>query len=120
MYPNKTSTERTTMGFLGGQSNQERYYNRPIGEVFAALTAAAQTPGFSLNKADDISMSVTFSTGVSMTTWGETVTASCHPTGDGTTVQVGATGKAMSTIWQSGRNARVTDKFFNEVTAQLA
>lgn len=50
----------------------ERYYNAPIGEVYGAVKHYLESgqSRFALKNVDDLSCSCTFSSGISMTTWG--------------------------------------------------
>ncbi|KAA8830159.1 hypothetical protein [Bifidobacterium tissieri] len=101
----------------------ERYYNAPIGRVYAAMKRYLEGRSrFTLKSADDLSCSCTFSSGVSMTTWGERLTASAVPSGDGTLVRLTVAGKVGSTAvgFQNSHNVTIADEFFTGVSSVLA
>lgn len=102
----------------------ERYYNAPIGEVYGAMKHYLQSgqSRFTLKNADDLSCSCTFSSGISMTTWGENLTASAVPSGDGTLVRLTVAGKLGSTAagFQNSHNVTIADEFFFGVSKTLS
>lgn len=102
----------------------ERYYNAPIGEVYGAMKHYLQSgqSRFTLKNADDLSCSCTFSSGISMTTWGENLTASAVPSGDGTLVRLTVAGKLGSTAagFQNSHNVTIADEFFSGVSKTLS
>ena len=69
------------MGLFGGnQDAQERYYNLPVSTVYNGMKGMLEkSRRFALKHADDLSCTCTFNTGISMTTWGEKMTAVVSP-----------------------------------------
>lgn len=111
-----------TMGLFGGnQDAQERFYNMDPTRVYEGLKemlGASQT--FSLKNADDLSMSCTFSTGISMTTWGEKMNASVMPSGSGAKVTVSVAAKiGGNAMWQGSKNAKNLTRFFDALSESL-
>lgn len=102
----------------------ERYYNAPIGQVYSAIKhyLASDQSRFTLKNTDDLSCSCTFSSGISMTTWGENLTASAIPSGDGTLVRLTVAGKVGSTAagLQNSHNVTIADEFFTGVSGTLS
>lgn len=102
----------------------ERYYNAPIGQVYEAMKRCLQSDQsrFTLKNADDLSCSCTFSSGISLTTWGENLTASAVPSGDGTLVRLTVAGKIGSTAagFQNSHSISLADEFFSGVSGVLS
>ena len=110
------------MGLFGGnQDNQERFYNLAPDKVYAGIVSALNnSKRFTLKTEDELSCSCTFSTGVSMTTWGEKMSASVIPSGNGSKVSVTTAAKiGGNAIWQGSKNAKVISKFFEELSSAL-
>lgn len=112
-------TARALMGIFSRQTREERYYPRPISEVFEALATAIERSGYSTYTIDDLSSAVSLRVGAGLTTWGETLTASCHPNGDGTDLRVAITRTGFPTISRSGHSQRLTEGLLQQVTHQL-
>lgn len=112
------------MGF--GESVQERYYNVPPKDLYDAmeryLRDEGPRDGFKLKSCDPLSLGCTFGSGVSMTTWGETLTASVLPQGEGSIVRLGIASRLGTTAFafQGMHNVKVATKFFDGVSAQAA
>lgn len=102
----------------------ERYYNAPIGEVHGAVKHYLESgqSRFALKNVDDLSCSCTFSSGISMTTWGENLTASAVPSGEGTLVRLTVAGRLGSTAagFQNSHNIAIADEFFSGVSETLS
>lgn len=107
--------------FGGGQTDQQqRYYPRPITEVYQAVVRAAQSgDGLTFGGGDDLSMTVKIKTSMSMFTWGETLTVACLPAEGGTTINVSVAGKVGGQIMQSAQNTKITAKLFDQITQEL-
>lgn len=110
------------MGLFGGnQDAQERYYNLPVSAVYGGMKGMLEDSGrFTLKNTDDLSCSCTFNTGISMTTWGEKMTAVVSPSGDGAKVNVTVAAKiGGNSMWQGSKNAKNLTTFFNDLSAYL-
>lgn len=110
------------MGLFGGnQDAQERFYNMDPSKVYEGLkTMLGESETFSLKETDDLSMSCTFSTGMSMTTWGEKMSASIIPSGSGAKVTVSVAAKiGGNAVWQGSKNAKNITRFFDALSETL-
>ena len=110
------------MGLFGGnQDAQERYYNLPVSTVYSGMKGMlAESSRFALKDAEDLSCSCTFNTGVSMTTWGEKMTAVVSPSGDGARVSVTVAAKiGGNSVWQGSKNAKNLTTFFGNLSEYL-
>lgn len=108
------------MGLFGGnQDVQERYYNLPVSAVYSGMKGM-ESGRFTLKSADDLSCSCSFNTGISMTTWGEKMTAVVSPSGDGAKVNVTVAAKiGGNSMWQGSKNAKDLTTFFNALSTYL-
>lgn len=110
------------MGLFGGnQDAQERYYNLPVSTVYDGMKGMLEESSrFALKHADDLSCTCTFNTGISMTTWGEKMTAVVSPSGDGAKVNVTVAAKiGGNAIWQGSKNAKNLTTFFDSLSDYL-
>lgn len=109
------------MGLFGGQAGQQRFYPRPVPQMFKAVVVAVKgDPMFRLRRADDLSMTVELSTAPSLFTWGENLTATCTPAEGGCLVSVGVSGKVGAQLGQSARNSKVVNRLFESVSEVLS
>lgn len=105
---------------------QERYYTTPPEEVYKAvkyyLTQHGEDAGFKIKSIDDRSLSCDFTSSVSMTTWGEALSASVIPSGHGSMVRLTVAGKVGGTavFFQGQHNIRIASKFFQGVSTALS
>lgn len=101
----------------------ERYYNAPLADVYAGMKTVLSAPenSFKFESCDDLSCSVVFSSGISFSTWGEQLTASAVPSGDGTVIRLTVAGKvdAPGLSFQSSHNLKVAERFFNDLSKAL-
>lgn len=110
------------MGLFGGnQDAQERYYNLPVNVVYQGMKdTLASSKRFRLKKTDDLSCSCSFTTGVSLTTAGEKMTAAASPSGEGSKVTVTVAAKiGGNTRWQGPKNAKDISAFFDALSETL-
>ena len=109
------------MGLLGGKAPQERHYEAPPNLVFQAMVVAlSNSPKFSLETSNPLSLSCTFSTGVSFTSWGADMTASVIANGEASILRVSASAKfGFNMAWQGSKNSKDVDEFFDDVTQVL-
>lgn len=102
----------------------ERYYNMPIEQVYEAMKRylSNNTNRFTLKKTDDISCSCTFTSGINIATWGETLTASALPNGNGTLIRLVVAGKIGATAngFQDTHNISIADDFFTGISEVLS
>ena len=110
------------MGLFGGnQDAQERFYNMDPTKVYEGLKKMLdESSTFKLKEADELSMSCTFATGVSMTTWGEKMSANVMPSGSGAKVTVSVAAKiGGNAMWQGSKNAKNITRFFDALSGAL-
>lgn len=110
------------MGLFGGnQDAQERYYNLPVSTVYDGMKGMLEeSTRFDLKNVDDLSCSCTFNTGISMTTWGEKMTAVVSPSGDGAKINVTVAAKiGGNAVWQGSKNAKNLTTFFDSLSRYL-
>lgn len=110
------------MGLFGGnQDAQERYYNLPVNIVYQGMKDALESSRrFKLKNTDDLSCSCSFTTGVSLTTVGEKMTAAVEPSGEGSKVTVTVAAKiGGNTKWQGPKNAKDISVFFETLSGRL-
>lgn len=110
------------MGFFSGMhGSQDRHYNVQPDLVFqAVMVAIGNSPRFSLNASDPRSLSCTFSTDVSLTSWGANMVASVIPNGGASILRVNVSAKfGFNALWQGSKNSKDVSEFFDEVTQAL-
>lgn len=110
------------MGLFGGNNRdvQERYYNAPVSEVYAAMKHMLENSNnFKLQSSDDMSCTCSFKSGISMTTWGEKLTASVVPYSDGSNVEVSIAANVNGGLFQGKKNSQLFDGFFNSLSSEL-
>lgn len=104
-----------------GSSNQggaDRFV--PVGppDAYRVLLIAVQR-GFRLRGADDILLTVNFSSGASAFTWGENFSAQVVPAEGGSTIHVQGVGKVGRQIQQNARIAKLLVQLFVDFGAAL-
>lgn len=111
------------MGLFGGNNRdaQERYYNAPVSQVYAAMKRMLENSNdFKLQSSDDVSCSCSFKSGISMTTWGEKLTASVVPSGEGSKVEVSIAANVSGGVFQGKKNSQHFDNFFGALSSELS
>lgn len=110
------------MGF--NSISTERYYGRPVDQVYQAMKQflLLHRDEFQLRNVDDLSYTCVFSSGISLTTWGENLTASVVPSGSGSIVRLTVAGKVgmTATGFQDAHSTKISNQFFNGVSAILS
>lgn len=101
-----------------------RYYNAPIEQVYSAMKQYLNSPNcdFKLEQTDDLSYSLVFSSGMSLTTWGERISASAVPENESTVIHLTISGKIGTTAvgFQGSHNIKIANDFFAGVSAILS
>jgi hypothetical protein len=106
------------MPFNGGSQSIQRYFPTSQVRTFTGLVKVVSEL-FQLRNSDDFTMTVTFSAGASLFTWGENFTAQVTPSDGGSTVHVNATGKVGGQIQQAARIGKLVNQLFDELSAAL-
>ncbi len=99
-----------------------RQYPLPYATVFNAVPQVIQNLGHRLQHADPNQGIIRFSTGMSLTTWGENLTAQIAPVDpqqSATAVQLTSSGALPTLIAQGKRNRKVISQFFDELDRAL-
>jgi hypothetical protein len=95
-----------------------RDYERPADELWAAVKHAVST--MDLRNADDAERTVTFASGVSMTSWGQHLRANVHGEGTGSRLIVHGRAKHSlgTTRWGEDVHARGVEKQLTQAIDQ--
>ena len=111
------------MGLFGGNNMdaQERYYNAPVSKVYSAMKHMLENSNdFKFQSSDDLSCSCSFKSGISMTTWGEKLSASVLPSGEGSKVEVSIAANVNGGVFQGKKNSQHFEKFCNALSDELS
>jgi len=100
------------------QQVQSRQFPAAPSDTYAALLKVAKN-GFKLKTEDSYSLSLTFASGASAFTWGESFSAQVLTAGDGSTLNISGVGKVGGQLQQSSRTNKLIDGIFKRVSDVL-
>lgn len=86
--------------------------------AFRTLQASVRSM-FSVKDVDDFTLTMTFSSGASMFTWGENFTAQVVPVEGGSSVRLQGVGKVGGQVQQNARLNKLSERLFKDYVSRL-
>lgn len=107
------------MGWMsGGPYQAERF--APVSPQVAFRTLQESVRGmFAVKDVDDFTLTITFSSGASMFTWGENFNAQVVPTEGGSSVRLQGVGKVGGQVQQNARLNKLSERLFKDYVNRL-
>lgn len=107
------------MSIFGTTNSLDREYHLPVeGSVaYQALVEVAR--GFKLDRADDFTRTVNFSTGLSALTYGERVTAQVVPASEGCNVRLSVVPRVGGQLMQGRKNQQLLEDIFQRLVERV-
>lgn len=103
---------------VSGQFQIDRFV--PVAAPVAFRTLCESVQGiFTIKDVDDFTLTVTFSSGVSLLTWGENFSAQVVPAEGGSNVRLHGVGKVGGQVQQSARLNKLADRLFQDYISRL-
>jgi len=100
------------------QFQVERFVPVAAPAAFRTLCESVQSM-FTAKNIDDFTLTVTFSSGASLFTWGENFSAQVVPAEGGSNIRLQGVGKVGGQIQQSARLNKLADRLFQDYVSRL-
>lgn len=101
-----------------GPYQAERYVPVAAQAAFRTLQESVRSL-FGVKNVDDFTLTITFSSGASMFTWGENFTAQVVPVEGGSNVRLQGVGKVGGQVQQNARLNKLSERLFADYVGRL-